>query len=212
MNTPESGFKKEPANSSAELTTTNSEKLKNSFTVSVIMESRPSQNQWVDEVWDAVGIVALSDPDDGSNKDSDNNNEIKVVEQGDIKQLIYSGMKVRLYKDECESYYHNLMSPEPGCFIIAREEDAEGNDTGIPIPFLVSLSFDEAHAYLEGEATIYAVPIPAELYLWAEAYIIDNYIAEKRIKRKRTDWKVDTREGNQQNKPQNKPQDKSSGN
>lgn len=200
MNTPESGFKKEPAKSSAELTATNSEKLKNSFTVSVIMESRPSQNQWVDEVWDAVGIVALSDSDDSSDKA----NEVKVVEQGDIKQLIYSGMKVRLYKDECESYYHNLMSPEPGCFIIAREEDAEGNDTGIPIPFLVSLSFDEAHAYLEGEATIYAVPIPAELYLWAEAYIIDNYIAEKRIKRKRTDWKIDTREGNQQNKRQDK--------
>ena len=200
MNTPESGFKKEPAKSSAELTATNSEKLKNSFTVSVIMESRPSQNQWVDKVWDAVGIVALSDSDDSSDKA----NEVKVVEQGDIKQLIYSGMKVRLYKDECESYYHNLMSPEPGCFIIAREEDAEGNDTGIPIPFLVSLSFDEAHAYLEGEATIYAVPIPAELYLWAEAYIIDNYIAEKRIKRKRTDWKIDTREGNQQNKRQDK--------
>ncbi len=212
MNTPENGSKNESANISAEISTTNSEKLKNSFTVSVIMESRPSQNQWVDEVWDAVGIVALSEPVISSGKNSDQINEIKVIEQGDIKQLIYSGMKVRLYKDECESYYHNLMSPEPGCFIIAREEDADGNDTGIPIPFLVSLSFDEAHAYLEGEATIYAVPIPPELYRWAEAYIVENYVAEKRIKRKRTDWKVDTREGIQQNKPQDSQQDKSSGN
>jgi hypothetical protein len=166
-------------------------KLPTSFYVSVIMESRPSSHPWADQVWDAIGIVALSEPDLIASEQK----EIKVVEQGDIKQLIYSGMKVRLYLDECESYYHNLMSPEPGCFIIAREEDADGNDTGVPIPFLVSLSFDEAHAYLEGDATVYAVPIPPELYRWAEAYIVENYAAEKRRKRKRTDWKTDQQQG-----------------
>ncbi len=152
------------------------------------MESRPTENQWVDEVWDAVGIVAYSDEleDDA---DQQNNKEVKIVEQDGVKQLIYSGLKIRLFLDECESYYHNLMSPEPGCFIMAREEDEDGNDTGVPIPFLVSLSFDEAHAYLEGDDTIYAVPIPSELYHWVEAYILENYEAEKRIKRKRKNWK-----------------------
>ncbi|MFW2438375.1 MAG: DUF3305 domain-containing protein [Arenicellales bacterium] len=158
-----------------------------SFVVSVIMESRPSTNQWVDEIWDATGLVALSD----SVSDTEVENEVKQVQQGDVRQLIYSGLKIRLFLDECESYYHNLMSPEPGVFIVAREEDAEGNESDVPIPFLVSLSFDEAHAYLEGDDIVYAVPIPPELYRWAEAYVLENYSAEKRTKRKRKDWKKD---------------------
>lgn len=161
--------------------------LPDSFMVSVIMESRPSTNQWVDEIWDATGLVALSD----SVSDTEVENEVKQVQQGDVRQLIYSGLKIRLFLDECESYYHNLMSPEPGVFIVAREEDAEGNESDVPIPFLVSLSFDEAHAYLEGDDIVYAVPIPPELYRWAEAYVLENYSAEKRTKRKRKDWKKD---------------------
>ncbi len=155
-----------------------SKSLPNCFPVSVIMESRPSQSKWVDEVWDAVGIVSQSTTSD----------KVKVIAQGDVKQFIYSGLKITLYLDECESYYHNLMSPEPGCFIVAREEDEDGEETDIPIPFLVSMSFDEAHAYLEGDDIVYAVAIPAELYKWVEAYVVENYSAEKRKKRKRKDW------------------------
>ena len=154
--------------------------LPDNFPVSVIMESKPSQNQWVDEVWDGVGIVAQS----GTNRD-----DVKVVAQGAVKHVIYGGLIVKLYLDECESYYHNLMSPNPSCFIVAREEDENGDETDIPIPFLVSMSFDEAHAYLEGDDTVYAVPIPAELYHWVEAYVVENYSAEKRKKRKRKDWR-----------------------
>ncbi len=167
------------------LANTSPEDLPSSFPVSVIMESRPSSSQWVDLVWDAVGLVALSNPDNGSSEQG----EVKLIERGEIKQFIYSGMKIQLHLDECESYYHNLMSPEPGCFIVAREEDEDGNETDVPIPFLVSLSFDEAHAYLEGDDIVYSVAIPPELYRWAEAYILENYVAEKRIKRKRKDWK-----------------------
>lgn len=152
--------------------------LAESFPASVIMESRPSKNKWIDEVWDAIGVVTQSGTTD-----------VKVIKQGDIKQVIYAGLKINLHLDECESYYHNLMSPKPGCFIVAREEDEDGEDRDIPIPFLVTMSFDEAHAYLEGDDIVYAVPIPPELYSWVEAYIVENYSAEKRIKRKRKNWK-----------------------
>ena len=158
--------------------------LPDSFLVSVIMESKPSSSQWADETWDATGIVALSAEDEFTP-----NKKTKLIEQGETKQLIYSGLRLRLFLDECESYYHNLMSPEPGCFIVARAEDEEGNDTDVPIPVIVTLSFDEAHSYLEGDDIVYAVPIPAELYKWAEAYILENYESEKRIKRKRKNWK-----------------------
>jgi len=191
MNTPDDSSVSEPVKSTARIPTTTSKTLPDSFSVSVIMESRPSKSQWVDEVWDAVGLVAYSNEAEG-NGDVDHHEtdkEVKVIEQDGVKQLIYSGLRIRLFLDECESYYHNLMSPEPGCFIVAREEDDDGEPTDKPIPVMVTLSFDEAHAYLEGDDTVYAVPIPSELYQWVEAYILENYEAEKRIKRKRKNWK-----------------------
>jgi hypothetical protein len=50
------------------------------------------------------------------------------------------------------------------------------------------LSFDEVHAYLEGDEQIYSVPIPQQLYQWAEAYVLTNYVAIKKTKRKRKNW------------------------
>ncbi len=167
-------------NSTCQLSATFVEVLPKFFPVSVIMESRVSSSPWVDEIWDAVGLVSQAQAKQG---------DISEVKQGGSKQIIYGGLKITLYADECESYYHNLMSPKPGCFIVTRGEDDEGNDTELPIPFLVTLSFDEAHAYLEGDDTVFSVPIPPELYRWAEAYILENYSAEKRKKRKRKDWR-----------------------
>jgi len=170
------------------------EKLPDSFSISIIMESKPSKHPWADEVWDAQGIVASADAENVTT-------EVKAIEHGEAKQLIYSGMEIRLFLDECESYYHNMMSPEPGCFIVARAQDEEGDDTEMPIPVLATLSFDEAHSYLEGDDIVYAVPIPAELYRWAEAYVLENYVAEKRTKRKRVDWKKGDKRNSSSHEP-----------
>lgn len=160
------------------------------------MESQPSSHPWADEVWDAKGIVASA-----SDAEVSENVSTKIIEQGNTKQIIYSGLKIRLFLDECESYYHNMMSPEPGCFIVARTENEEGDETDMPIPVLATLSFDEAHSYLEGDDIVYAVPIPAELYVWAEAYVLENYVAEKRVKRKRVDWKKGDKRNSSSHEP-----------
>lgn len=150
------------------------------FPVSIIMESSPSSSPWLDVSWNAVGICVIE-------SDAHSPSDTQIVHQGNNKQHIYNHLTLKLFLDECESYYHNLMSPEPGCFIVAREDNSGGSQR--PIPFLVTLSFDEAHSYLEGDDLVYSVPIPAELYRWAEAYVIDNYLPEKRKKRKRKNWK-----------------------
>jgi hypothetical protein len=64
-----------------------------------------------------------------------------------------------------------------------------GANDEAPVPFLVSLSFDEAHAYLEGEEQVYDVDVPAELYRWTEAFVLKHYVPEKRRKRQRKDWR-----------------------
>jgi hypothetical protein len=156
------------------------EPIPDSFPVAVLMQRSPAQdNTWIDYVWEAVGITV------GGHTRHATENPMLVHEEGGVSQFLYSDLKVSLFRDQCESYYHNMMSPKPGCYIVTRmEEDEEA-----PVPFLVTMSFDEAHAYLEGDSEIFAVEIPPELYRWIEAYVIANYVAVKRKKRKRQDWR-----------------------
>ena len=126
------------------------------FPVAVIMQRTPSSvSAWSDYQWSAVGISVVQ------NQVTEAEGPRLVHEQGDTRQYLYYGFDVALYLDECESYYHNLMSPEPGCYILTRQGE---ND--IPVPFKVSMSFDEAHAYQECDEDVYAVAIPPMLYRW----------------------------------------------
>ncbi|MEA1888148.1 MAG: DUF3305 domain-containing protein [Pseudomonadota bacterium] len=158
--------------------------LPQSLTVSVIMESRPSASRWIDEAWSVVGVTVGQYADD-----ADKQVAKILIEQDGMKQLMYSGFALTLYKDECESYYHNLKAPSPGCYVIARN-----NGEDVPIPYLVSLSFDEANAYLECEDTVFTTTLAPELYRWVEQFVLVNYVPKKRIRRKRKNWKNAGRE------------------
>ena len=153
------------------------EQLPERMRVAVMMERRPSSHPWARYSYDAIGVVV---------RDLDEEKAVtRVFQDGDIEHYLVTGLGLRLHVDECESYYHNLMSPEPGCFIVAEQPD---DNEILPLPYLVSLSFDEAHAYLEGDELVYSVPIPPELYKWAEAYVLTHYVATRKTKRKLKDW------------------------
>lgn len=176
---------KTPSDSSSQLDTP----LPEHFPVSVLLESRPAVSEWVDVVWTAIAVTI------GSRNDQINKQPRLIRSSGnlgknEIRHYLCSGLQVKLYKDECESYYHNLMTPTPRCYVVAHSEDIEDP----PQPFLITMSFDEAHAYLEGEDEIYAVDVPPELYKWVEAYILVHYAPEKRKKRKRKNWKQSEQE------------------
>ncbi|MCG6888214.1 MAG: DUF3305 domain-containing protein [Gammaproteobacteria bacterium] len=148
-----------------------------SLAIAVVMEKQPSTHPWADFRYDAIGVVV---------RDDDTEASVSCIYQDAEKEhYLVSGLTLRLHLDECESYYHNLMSPEPGCFIVASQPD---NSDDMPLPYLVSLSFDEVHAYLEGDEQIYSVPIPQQLYQWAEAFVLQNYVAIKKTKRKLKNW------------------------
>ena len=153
------------------------QKLPDQLTVSAVMEKRGSDNAWIDFSYKAIGIVV---GETGQEK------QIKsIYEDDEVEHFLVSGLHLHLHEDECESYYHNLMSPKPGCYIVA--ETPEDPDE-MPVPYLASMSFDEVHAYLEGDEQVYAVEIPAELYQWAEAFILTHYVAVKKVKRKLKNW------------------------
>ncbi|MEJ2620726.1 MAG: DUF3305 domain-containing protein [Candidatus Thiodiazotropha sp.] len=147
------------------------------FSVSVIMQRLPSANRWEPYQWEAIGVLATGE-------ESNSDQPELIFEQQQTRRYLYSGFNLRLHEDECESYYHNLLSPTPCCYVVTDlMEDAT------PIPVVVSFSFDEAHAYLEGDESVYAVAVPAEIYQWAEAFVLAHYVPTKRSKRERTDWR-----------------------
>jgi hypothetical protein len=150
--------------------------------VSVILERRPASSRWIDHIWGAAGITV------GRQVDGPEPRLIREAEGGAL--YLVGGLEVALHVDECESYYYNLVSDRPRAYVLAHVEDV--NDR--PLPFQVSMSFDEAHAYLEGDDEIYAVDVPPELYRWAESFVIANYFPERKRKRKLRDWSADESE------------------
>lgn len=156
--------------------------------VTVIMEKQPAvSSQWIDHIWVAIGVTVSNidgNADSNENSNADQSPDVTDIED-DVQLKKYSGHQVRLYVDECDSYYHNLMSPTPHCFVVVRQDD----DDAEPEPFIVSLSFDEAHAYLEGDDEVFVVDIPPEIYQWTESFVLEHYCPQQLKKRKRKDWK-----------------------
>ncbi len=155
------------------------EPLPHVFPVRILMRCQPVRdNPWIDHRWTAVGVTA-GDPGGGERTGG------QSVERGGEREVLFSGNQVALHRDECESYYHNLVAPEPQCYVIARADEK-----GAPQPFLVSLSFDEANAYMEtDDVEVYPVAMSPELYRWTEAFVLANFVPETRRKRKRDDWR-----------------------
>ncbi|WP_020559790.1 DUF3305 domain-containing protein [Thiofilum flexile] len=138
-----------------------------------ILEKRPSVSRWADAYWTATGVIV------GERSEAP---ATLLHASNDIEQYIYPGLQAKLHLDECESYYHNLKSPYPSGYILATLAT-----DGTPIPYYFTLSFDEANSYLQGSAQVYPVPLPAELYQWLEAYVLEHYAPEPRKKRRLTD-------------------------
>jgi hypothetical protein len=149
------------------------------FPVSVVLERRPAASRWAEFTWRASGIVP--------GQRSDDSEMTLIHESEDSTLFLFAGLDVSLFKDECESYYFNLVSESPRAYVLAHQSSLDAP----PEPFRVSLSYDEAHAYLEGDDEVYAVEIPAELYRSTEEFVIANYFPEKKTKRKLRDWSAD---------------------
>ncbi len=156
-----------------------------SFPVSVIMERRQVQgNRWVTEGWSALGVTPGTMAGAGSGEPR------LLVEGPRAAQYLWTGLRMDLYPDEAESYYHNLKVETPGCYVVVRPRE-----DGMPRPVLVTASFDAAQAYQEGGETVYSVPLPPTLYRAVEAYVLTHYVPQERRKRRREDWKGEAHEG-----------------
>ena len=92
------------------------EDLPEQLNLAVVMEKKPSSHPWADFRFDALGVVVREAGEEKSVS--------RVYQDGETEHFLVTGLSLRLYVDECEGYYHNLMSPEPGCFIVADQPDS----------------------------------------------------------------------------------------
>ena len=146
------------------------------FQVTVMMQRQEiTNNPWTDASWKALGVMI----------DSRNDPELKdferVVADADIEQYLWSGLPLALYADECESYYYNLMSDNPLIFVISRANEV----LNLPEPFVVTASFDEANAYQESDDQVFSAAMAPGIYRWIEGFVLENYVPEKKYKRRR---------------------------
>jgi len=146
---------------------------------------RQSQNTfWSAGQWEVRGLVVGAAGEKVAGvQHSDSRVSRRDVGNG---QVLWSGLSVCLYKDDAESYYHNLMCEYPKAFIICKSDELEAEQCE---PFLVTLSYDEAASYMEVDEQVLSVDMPPELYRWVEQFVVENYVPEKKRKRKRDNWK-----------------------
>lgn len=147
------------------------------FSLAVMLQRRPSSHAWRPDSWRITGVVVNSQWQHPEKR------RVRSAPDG-TEDYLWGGFRLRLHKDEAESYYFNLLAEQPSLYVVSRMGPRYA-----PEPFLVTASFDEAHAYMEAEEDAQPVPMPPELHGWIEAFVLEHYVPERRRKRKRQNWK-----------------------
>lgn len=147
--------------------------------VAAVLVRRPSRSQWASESWSVAGVVA------GEVAATLDTTPRAIHSDGEETRYLCGGLTLQLHRDEGASYHHNLTTEAPSVFVICRESD----HSSAPQPFLTTVSYDEAAAYLEGGDEVYPVPMPPEVYRWVESYVLAHYVPTPIVKRKRDDWR-----------------------
>lgn len=150
------------------------------FPVAVIMEREAVENhRWMTSRTRAVGVVA-SDEAAGCRL---------LRDDGRVAQHLWTGLRLRLHADELEGYYQNLRGEQPGLFVVCQ-----GEEGGELEPVLVTASYGDAGSHLEVDEQVFNVPMPPEIYLWLERYVVENYAPRPVVKRRRKRWYQEGRE------------------
>jgi hypothetical protein len=149
------------------------------FPIAVIIERRRLENRWVDEAWEAVGVVPAFDDADPAFR--------RIVAETDRDQFRVGGFALELFRAEADNYFLNLSSPVPKVFVNWRMED----DTARPVA--VTVSYGEAARLLDSGEQVDGVPMPREIADWVGEFVNLHYKPAPRKKIRRNDPFAETR-------------------
>ena len=150
-------------------------------TVAVIMQrSQVQQGRWSVPSWRAVSVVA------GEHLAGKSAGQTTIYEDDGEAQYLWSGLTLELYRDQAEDYWYNLTSDRPSLFVICHE-----SPDGELTPFRITADQVAASGCLESDDQVFAVPIPPELYLRLEQFVVAHFVPQKPKKRKRKNWSAE---------------------
>ena len=142
-----------------------------------------TMGQWTSPQWEALAVVA------GEGMLADAVAWTLVDEAADgTARYLWSGLRIALHKDACESYWYNLLSERPYLFVVCFQDEEAGTAVEELMPVLVTAGQDEANAHLESDDLVFSAPMPETIHRWLEAFVVHNYVPERKKKRKRRDW------------------------
>lgn len=137
--------------------------------IAVALEREEVLSRWEDHRWKLLAAM----PDvGGAPRDI-------IVDERRL-QRIHPGFEVVLYPDEAEGYYLNVSSGEPSIFVSLRLDE----ETGDPVPFLATLSYNEAARWMDASERVERVPAWPELAAWMGAWVEANYKPEPKKRRR----------------------------
>jgi Protein of unknown function (DUF3305) len=148
------------------------------FPLSAVMEcTRSKRGPWRLPVWRLIGFVA------GQAVTGERPQRLPVHNDGGRSQWLWTGLNLALFRDSAESYWYNLVGRRPSLFLVCREEA-----TGELTPFTVTANYDEAGAHMEADDQVFSAPVPPELHLQLETFVMQHYRPQPPVKRKRVNW------------------------
>jgi hypothetical protein len=140
------------------------------YPLAVIMERVKVEHRWVNERWEAKGVVQDASPP-GSG-------ERVIVKDDRSMQVLFPGFVLRLHRDEAEGYIYNILSPQPKIFIMWRM------DGELARPESLTVSYHEGARWMDAEETVSGVALPPDLMPWIAAFA-EAYYEPETPKKKR---------------------------
>ncbi|QDF98870.1 hypothetical protein CJ010_21165 [Azoarcus sp. DD4] len=157
----------------------------NQFPVAIIMERRRLQNRWVDEAWEAVGVVPAFAGGAGAEGGAAPR---RILAETDRDQWLVGGFVLELFRDEADNYFLNMSSPVPKVFVMWRKEGE------IAAPVSVSASYGEAARWLDSGEQVDGIPMSREIADWVGDFVNTHYKPAPRKKVRRNDPLAQDRE------------------
>jgi hypothetical protein len=143
--------------------------------IGVVMQRVPLDNQWQPYQWRPLEIV-----DDALLQDRA---ACCLRDDPDDTRWLFTDFDVRLFSDEAEGYFLNIISPAPCWFIMWRIEEKDGVD--VAMPKSVTLSYNEAARLMDGGEQVDTLPACAGIIERLTAFTHEYYRPEVKRKRKK---------------------------
>lgn len=129
--------------------------------IGVVIERRPSGSIWQDWSWYPAAVI----PATGDRKPH------RTLRSGQGEAFFHGGERtIELHRGETDAYKQNLSLDTPVVYVALRPAADPGAECAVTA-FHVTVSPDEAQAYVEGDDAVHPVAMPGFVGEWVARFV-----------------------------------------